>query len=87
MSDYDPMNYKLPDSLFMEFSRQQYWSRLLFPTLRDLPNPGTEPKSLASPILAGRGFITVPIGKHKLLLNNFSVLKVTFFSSLYGEDR
>ena len=57
---------------------------MLFPILRDLPNPGIEPKSLASPILAGRGFITVPRGKHKLLLNNFSVLKVTFFH-LYME--
>ena len=30
----------------MEFSRQEYWSGLLFPTLGDLPNPVTEPRSL-----------------------------------------
>ena len=26
----------------MEFSRQEYWSRLLFPSPGDLPNPGVE---------------------------------------------
>ena len=31
----------------MEFSRQEYWSGLLFPSLVDLPNLGTEPGSLA----------------------------------------
>ena len=36
-------------SVSMEFSRQEYWSWLLFPLPRDLPNPGTEPTSLASP--------------------------------------
>ena len=43
--------------LSMGFSRQEYWSRLLFPTPRDLPHPEIEPKSLASPALAG-GFFT-----------------------------
>ena len=33
--------------LSMEFSRQEYWSGLPFPSLRDLPNPGTEPRSSA----------------------------------------
>ena len=28
--------------LFMGFSRQEYWSRLSFPSPRDLPNPGIE---------------------------------------------
>ena len=27
----------------MEFSRQEYWSGLLFPSLGDFPDPGTEP--------------------------------------------
>ena len=35
--------------LSMGFSRQEYWSRLPFPTPRDLPNLGFKPKSLASP--------------------------------------
>ena len=29
--------------LSMEFSRQEYWSGLLFPTPRDLSDPGIEP--------------------------------------------
>ena len=37
--------------LYMQFSRQEYWSGLPFPTSGDLPNPGTEPVSLASPPL------------------------------------
>ena len=32
--------------LFMEFSRQEYWSRLPFPSPGDLPKPGIEPRSL-----------------------------------------
>ena len=31
----------------MEFSRQEYWSGLLFPSPEDLPDPGIEPRSLA----------------------------------------
>ena len=34
--------------LSMEFSRQDYWSRLPFPTPGDLSNPGIEHTSLAS---------------------------------------
>ena len=49
--------------LSMEFSRQEYWSRLPFPIAGDLPNPGIEPTSLASPALAGRFFTTAPPGK------------------------
>ena len=39
------------------FSRQEYWNGLPFPSQGDLPDPGMEPTSLASPALAG-GFIT-----------------------------
>ena len=31
----------------MEFSRQEYWSRLPFPSPGDLPSPGIEPGSPA----------------------------------------
>ena len=34
-------------SLSMEFSRQEYWSGLPFPSAGDLADPGTEPGSLA----------------------------------------
>ena len=42
----------------MDFSRQEYWSGVPFPTPGDLPNPGIEPMSLVSPALAGEFFIT-----------------------------
>ena len=44
----------------MGFPRQEYWSALPFPSLGDLPDPGTEPASLA---LVGRFFTTEPPGK------------------------
>ena len=50
--------YQAPPS--MEFSRQENWSGLPFPSPGDLPNPGMEPTSLA---LAGRFFTTEPPGK------------------------
>ena len=34
-------------SLFMEFSRQEYWSGWPFPSLGDLPEPGIDPRSPA----------------------------------------
>ena len=43
--------------LSMGFSRQEYWSGLSFPSPGDLPNPGIEPGSLASPAMAS-GFFT-----------------------------
>ena len=42
----------------MEFSRQEYWSSLAFPTSGDLPDPGIEPTSLTSPELADILFTT-----------------------------
>ena len=50
-------------SLFMGFSRQEYWSGLPYPPPGDLPNPGIEPASLMSPALAGRVLALVPPGK------------------------
>ena len=43
--------------LSMGFSRQEYWSRLLCPPSRDLPDPRIESMFLISPALAG-GFFT-----------------------------
>ena len=37
--------YQAPPS--MGFSRQEYWSGLPFPSPRDLPDPGIEPRSPA----------------------------------------
>ena len=47
----------------MEFSRQEYWSGLPFPTPQDLANTGTELASLVSPALAGRFLTTAPLGE------------------------
>ena len=49
--------------LSMEFSRQEYWSRLPFPTPGDLPDQGMEPTSLVPPALAGGFFTTESPGK------------------------
>jgi len=49
--------------LSMEFLRQEYWSGLPFPSLGDLPYPGTKPPSFVSPALAGRFFTIMPPGK------------------------
>ena len=49
--------------LSLEFSRQEYWNGLPFPTPGDLPNPGIKPASLVSPALVGGFFTTVPPGK------------------------
>ena len=45
--------------LFMEFSREKYWSGLPYPPPGDLPNPGIEPRS---PILQAD---SLPSGKPK----------------------
>ena len=42
----DPWTVGRQAPLSMEFSRQEYWSGLLFPSPRDLPDPGIEPGSL-----------------------------------------
>ena len=47
----DPMDCCSQGSLSMEFSQQEYWSGLSFPTPGDLPKPGIEPASLAHPVL------------------------------------
>ena len=44
--------------LSVEFSEQEYWSGFPCPPPGDLPDPGIEPSSLKSPVLAGRFFPT-----------------------------
>ena len=51
--------------LSMEFSRQEYWSGLPFPSPGDLPDPEIKP---ASPALAGGFFNTEPPGKPFMLI-------------------
>ena len=62
----------------MGFPRQEYWSRLPFPSPGDLPDPGIEP---VSPALAGRFFTTEPPDKPLLcymllLLSHFSRVRL-----------
>ena len=50
--------YQAP--LSMEFSRQEYWSGLPFPSPGDLPHPGIEPRS---PALQADTLTSEPPGK------------------------
>ena len=50
--------YQAPPST--EFSRQEYWSGLPFPSPGDLPNPGIEP---GSPALEADALTSEPPGK------------------------
>ena len=55
--------YQVPKS--MEFSRQEYWSGLPFPSPGDLPNPGIE---LGPPALQADALPSEQPGKpHKLI--------------------
>ena len=57
--------YQVP--LSIEFSRQEYWSGLLFPSLGDLPNAGIKPRS---PALQADSLPAESPGKPKEYLNN-----------------
>ena len=48
--------------LSMEFSRQEYWSGLAFPSLGDLPDPGIKP---GSPALQADTLPSEPSGNHQ----------------------
>ena len=55
----------------MGFPRQDYWGGLPFPSPGDLPDPETEPMSLA---LVDRCFITDPSGKPSVSID-FTIVK------------
>ena len=58
--------YQAPPS--MEFSRQEYWSALTFPSPGDLPNPGIEPRS---PVLQADALLSEPPGKPLFFLHAY----------------
>ena len=58
------VTYQAPPS--MEFSRQEYWSGLPFPSPGDLPDPGIEPES---PTLQADALPSEPPGKTPFRLN------------------
>ena len=53
--------------LSMGFPRQKYWSGLLCPPPRDLPNAGVEPTSLTSPALAQISLLSLKSRENFLL--------------------
>ena len=59
-------------------STQECWSGLPFPSPGDLPHPGIEPMSLASPALAGEFFATAPPEK-PILKKVIKWFKITVF--------
>ena len=58
-----PMDDSLWAPLPMEFSRQEYWSRLPFPSPGDLPEPRIKPASLVFTALQEDSSPTEPSGK------------------------
>ena len=59
----DSLSYKPARLLLsMEFSEEEYWSGLPFPSPGNLSDPGIKP---ASPALAGEFFTTEPPGKSR----------------------
>ena len=72
----DPKTVALQASLSMEFSRQEYWSGLPFPSPGGLPNPETEPRS---PTLKADSLPTELPGKPKNTgVNSRSLLQGIF---------
>ena len=66
--------YQAPPS--MGFSRQEYWSGLLFPSPGDLPDPGIEPRS---PTLRVDALLSESPGKlssvwHIVTVNRFIII-------------
>ena len=57
---WGPMDCSRQAPLSTEFSSQEYWSRLPFPSPEDLPNPGIEPES---PTLQADALSSEPPGK------------------------
>ena len=51
--------------LSIGFPGKEHWSGLPFPPPWDLPDQGTEPMSLVSPVFVGGFFTTEPPGKPK----------------------
>ena len=64
-----PRTVACQSPLSMEFSRQEYWSGLPFPSPGDLPNPGIEPRS---PALQAVSLPSKPPGESDSLLLFFS---------------
>ena len=62
----DPCSVAFHAGQSMEFSRQEYWGGLPFPSPGDLPNPGIKPRS---PTLQVDALPSEPPGKPSTLCN------------------
>ena len=69
--------------LSMGFSRQEYWSGLQCPSPGDLPDPGIEPVSLMSPVLAG-GFFTTSANWEAHILGSHDCYVFWIFPSSFS---
>ena len=69
----------------MGFPRQEYWSRLPFPSSGDHPNPELELMSPVSPALAGGLFIIELSGKsfNSLVSLNYFLLTIRSCDNIY----
>ena len=73
--------------LSMGFPRQEYGSGLPFPSPGDLPDPGIEPTSLASPASAGGFFTVEPPGMPQgILLLRILSLGLLYTVNLEGKE-
>ena len=74
----NPMDCSHQAPLSMEFSRQEYWSGLLFPSLGDLPHPGIKPRS---PPLQADSLPSEPPGKYLRISTSLKETEVHIWPS------
>ena len=67
--------------LSMEFSRQEHWNGLSFPSPGDVPNPGIK---LASPTLQVDSLPTGPPGKPSNIIQSYNLQHVCFLALRYN---
>ena len=68
----DPLDCSLPGSSVHRVSLARILKWVVFPTPSNLPYPGIEPTSLASPAFSGGFFATAPPGKLFSSVQSFS---------------
>ena len=78
----DPIDCSPPSCSVHGFPRQEYWSGLPFPSSGDLPFPGIDPASLASPALVeGSNWKEVKMSRNPVLL------RATLPNVVWGEQK
>ena len=82
-----PIDYSLPGLSVHGIFRQEYWSGLSFLSPGDLPHPGIDPMSLASPALSGGFFTTVPSERATLHLQILLHSGLGLLTSILRENK